>query len=72
MATVIDSSTLHETSTRRFDGRAVGVGLSNRIGGAAPMAGHGAERQDPPPGDPGRDRQGPNTFRAVPRTGASA
>ncbi len=34
METVIDSSTLRETSTRRFDGRVFYVGLSYRFGGA--------------------------------------
>ena len=34
METVINSSTLRETSTRRFDGRVFYVGLSYRFGGA--------------------------------------
>ena len=34
MGTVINSSTLRETSTRRFDGRVFYVGLSYRFGGA--------------------------------------
>ncbi|TFW13328.1 TonB-dependent receptor [Massilia arenosa] len=33
METVVDSATLRETSTRRFDGRVVYVGLSYRFGG---------------------------------------
>jgi outer membrane receptor protein involved in Fe transport len=35
METVINSSTLRETSTRRFDGRVFYVGLSYRFGGAS-------------------------------------
>jgi hypothetical protein len=35
METVINSATLRETSTRRFDGRVVYVGLSYRFGGTS-------------------------------------
>ncbi|MDQ2818797.1 MAG: TonB-dependent receptor [Pseudomonadota bacterium] len=38
MQTVVDSATLRETSTRRFDGRVFYVGLSYRLGGVATKA----------------------------------
>ncbi|MDB5962893.1 MAG: TonB-dependent receptor [Massilia sp.] len=62
--TVIDSATLRETSTRRFDGRLLYVGLSYRFGGPAgksPEDGgreRGAGRR-PGMGSPGRGPGGP-------------
>ncbi|MBV7534533.1 TonB-dependent receptor [Duganella sp. sic0402] len=56
METIINSSTLRETSTRRFDGRVVYIGLSYRFGGANAS---NANKQDegggwgPRPGGPG-------------------
>ncbi|WP_432377607.1 TonB-dependent receptor domain-containing protein [Duganella sp. P38] len=54
METIINSNTLRETSTRRFDGRVVYVGLSYRFGGA----GSGSDKHEeggwgPRPGGPG-------------------
>lgn len=59
METVINSATLRETSTRRFDGRVFYLGLSYRLGGAATAADtHNEPRFGPPqgpgPGGPGR------------------
>ncbi|MCU6501279.1 TonB-dependent receptor [Rugamonas sp. A1-17] len=59
METVIDSATLRETSTRRFDGRVFYLGLSYRLGGPASAAdNHNEQRFGPPqgpgPGGPGR------------------
>ena len=65
METVINSSTLRETSTRRFDGRVFYVGLSYRFGGASSAAKEGdhAPRFGPPggrgPGGPGGPGSGP-------------
>ncbi|MYM83428.1 TonB-dependent receptor [Duganella sp. FT50W] len=54
METIVDSNTLRETSTRRFDGRVVYLGLSYRFGGTASSA----DKRDeggwgPRPGGPG-------------------
>ena len=51
METVVDSSTLRETSTRRFDGRVVYVGLSYRFGGASSSS---EAKDDQPRFGPGR------------------
>src|SRR5471032_2953458 len=56
METVINSATLRETSTRRFDGRVFYLGLSYRLGGASTAAdSHNEPRFGPPqgPGGPG-------------------
>jgi outer membrane receptor protein involved in Fe transport len=59
MQTVIDSATLRETSTRRFDGRILYLGLSYRLGGPAgasdgePKFGPGQGRPGPGAGGPG-------------------
>ncbi|MGV7207235.1 TonB-dependent receptor domain-containing protein [Oxalobacteraceae bacterium A2-2] len=54
MQTVVDSATLRETSTRRFDGRVVYLGLSYRFGGpGGNQQEPGMERMGPPPGGPG-------------------
>ncbi|WP_426193948.1 TonB-dependent receptor domain-containing protein [Massilia sp. DWR3-1-1] len=58
METVIDSSTLRETSTRRFDGRLLYVGLSYRFGGPAPRSSEQGGHERGPgmgrgPGGPG-------------------
>ena len=61
MQTVVDSATLRETSTRRFDGRVFYVGLSYRLGGVAPKASddsnaprfRGRGEGGPPGGGPG-------------------
>jgi outer membrane receptor protein involved in Fe transport len=53
METVINSDTLRETSTRRFDGRVVYVGLSYRFGGAASKSEKNEEGWGPRPGGPG-------------------
>jgi len=57
METVVDSSTLRETSTRRFDGRVFYIGLSYRFGGNMTAA----ESKDEGPrfGPPGRGPGGP-------------
>ena len=55
METVVDSATLRETSTRRFDGRVFYVGLSYRFGGAASSS---SESNEPRFG-PGRGPGGP-------------
>ena len=58
METVINSASLRETSTRRFDGRMIYVGLSYRLGGAASAAKEGErEPRFGPPG--GRGPGGP-------------
>ena len=58
METVINSASLRETSTRRFDGRMIYVGLSYRIGGATSAAKEGQrEPRFGPPG--GRGPGGP-------------
>nr|WP_315256725.1 outer membrane beta-barrel family protein [uncultured Duganella sp.] len=54
MQTIVDSNTLRETSTRRFDGRVVYIGLSYRFGGASSSS----DKQEeggwgPRPGGPG-------------------
>ncbi|MYM90278.1 TonB-dependent receptor [Rugamonas sp. FT82W] len=59
METVINSATLRETSTRRFDGRVFYLGLSYRLGGPATAADNHSEPrfgppQGPGPGGPGR------------------
>ena len=51
--TVVDSSTLQETSVRRFDGRIFYVGLSYRFGGAASK-----QREDGEPRFRGRGGEG--------------
>lgn len=54
METIVDSNTLRETSTRRFDGRVVYIGLSYRFGGSS-----SSDKQEegsgwgPRPGGPG-------------------
>jgi outer membrane receptor protein involved in Fe transport len=54
METIINSSTLRETSTRRFDGRVVYVGLSYRFGGTASNSEkHEEGGWGPRPGGPG-------------------
>lgn len=60
METVINSNTLRETSTRRFDGRVLYVGLSYRFGGASaasesnePRFGPGRGPDSGGPGGPG-------------------
>ncbi len=61
METVINSATLRETSTRRFDGRVFYLGLSYRLGGAATAADtHNGPRFGPPPGPGGPGRGGPS------------
>ncbi|MEO5932818.1 MAG: TonB-dependent receptor [Duganella sp.] len=57
METVINSTTLRETSTRRFDGRVFYVGLSYRFGGAGGTGereggGYGGPRMGPGGGPP--------------------
>ena len=67
METVIDSATLRETSTRRFDGRMLYIGLSYRFGGAAPKTdgapkergGRQGDGQGQGPGPGGGQRQEP-------------
>ncbi|NGZ84805.1 outer membrane beta-barrel family protein [Duganella aceris] len=56
METVVNSSTLRETSTRRFDGRVLYVGLSYRFGGASSS---GESKDEPPRFGPGRGPGGP-------------
>lgn len=53
METVVDSATLRETSTRRFDGRLLYVGLSYRFGGPAGKASEEGGRQRGPGRGPG-------------------
>ncbi len=53
METVVNSATLQETSTRRFDGRVFYLGLSYRIGGPNKEAEHSEPRFGPPQGGPG-------------------
>jgi outer membrane receptor protein involved in Fe transport len=62
METVVDSATLRETSTRKFDGRVLYVGLQYRFGGATPKSTDDAngprfrargEGGGPPRGGPG-------------------
>ncbi|ELX08456.1 hypothetical protein Jab_2c05050 [Janthinobacterium sp. HH01] len=60
METVINSATLRETSTRRFDGRVFYVGLSYRLGGPATAPESNNEpRFGPPQGPGGPGRGGP-------------
>jgi outer membrane receptor for ferrienterochelin and colicin len=64
METVINSATLRETSTRRFDGRVVYVGLSYRFGGTTSSSdkeegGWGGPRPGGPGGPPGGGFSGP-------------
>jgi outer membrane receptor protein involved in Fe transport len=64
METVINSATLRETSTRRFDGRVVYVGLSYRFGGTSSSSdkeegGWGGPRPGGPGGPPGGGFGGP-------------
>ncbi|WP_229257605.1 outer membrane beta-barrel family protein [Duganella callida] len=61
METIIDSATLRETSTRRFDGRVFYVGLSYRFGGLTRNsdAGHEGWGGRPGPGGPGGPGMGP-------------
>ncbi|MEM8515861.1 TonB-dependent receptor [Janthinobacterium sp. CAN_S7] len=51
METIINSASLRETSTRRFDGRMLYVGLSYRLGGATSAAKEG--EREPRFGPPG-------------------
>lgn len=57
METVINSASLRETSTRRFDGRMIYVGLSYRLGGPSASRDGDSPRFGPPggrgPGGPG-------------------
>ncbi|MYN45672.1 TonB-dependent receptor [Pseudoduganella sp. FT93W] len=53
METVVDSATLRETSTRRFDGRVFYLGLSYRFGGPNKESEQHEPRMGPPPGGPG-------------------
>ncbi len=53
MQTVIDSAALRETSTRRFDGRIVYVGLSYRFGGPAGKSADDGPRERGPGRGPG-------------------
>lgn len=53
METVINSATLRETSTRRFDGRVFYVGLSYRFGGNVRNGEDGGEPRFGPPGQRG-------------------
>jgi outer membrane receptor protein involved in Fe transport len=61
METVVDSATLRETSTRKFDGRVFYIGLSYRLGGATGKASEdsngprfrGRGEGGPPGGGPG-------------------
>ena len=66
MQTIIDSETLRETSTRRFDGRVFYVGLSYRFGGTASNGEHREEGWGPRPGGPG----GPGPGAGGPPPGA--
>lgn len=66
MQTIIDSDTLRETSTRRFDGRVFYVGLSYRFGGTASSGEHREEGWGPRPGGPG----GPGPGAGGPPPGA--
>lgn len=60
METVINSASLRETSTRRFDGRMIYVGLSYRLGGATTVAKEGErEPRFGPPGGRGPGGPGP-------------
>ncbi|MET0321113.1 MAG: outer membrane beta-barrel family protein [Duganella sp.] len=59
METVINSTTLRETSTRRFDGRVFYVGLSYRFGGVNSNRNEGEGNFGPRPGGPG---PGPGGF----------
>jgi outer membrane receptor protein involved in Fe transport len=52
METVVNSATLQETSTRRFDGRVFYLGLSYRIGGPNKEAEPSEPRFGPPQGGP--------------------
>jgi outer membrane receptor protein involved in Fe transport len=53
METVVDSASLRETSTRRFDGRMIYVGLSYRLGGTASSSEGSQEPRFGPGGPPG-------------------
>ena len=53
METVVDSASLRETSTRRFDGRLLYVGLSYRFGGPAARPPEEGTRQRGPGRGPG-------------------
>lgn len=69
METVINSTTLRETSTRRFDGRVVYVGLSYRFGGVNSNRddSDGGFRGRPGgPGGPGGPGPGPGGFGGPP------
>jgi outer membrane receptor protein involved in Fe transport len=59
METIINSATLRETSTRRFDGRVFYVGLSYRLGGNARDADSGDGPRFGPPGPGGPGGPGP-------------
>jgi outer membrane receptor protein involved in Fe transport len=60
METVINSSTLRETSTRRFDGRVFYVGLSYRFGGTSSSPENQEQGWGPRgPGGPGGGQGGP-------------
>lgn len=68
METIINSSTLRETSTRRFDGRVFYLGLSYRFGGPSGRneneGGFGPRPGGPGPGGPGGP--GPGGFGGPP------
>ena len=67
METVINSATLRETSTRRFDGRVFYVGLSYRFGGSGTSNNENHEQGwGPRPGGPG----GPGPGAGGPPPGA--
>jgi outer membrane receptor protein involved in Fe transport len=53
METIVNSTTLRETSTRRFDGRVFYVGLSYRFGGVNSNRNEGEGGFGPRPGGPG-------------------
>ncbi|MDR7049062.1 outer membrane receptor protein involved in Fe transport [Duganella sp. 3397] len=53
METIVNSTTLRETSTRRFDGRVFYVGLSYRFGGVNSNRSEGEGGFRPRPGGPG-------------------
>lgn len=56
---IIDSATLQETSTRRYDSRVVYIGFSYRLGGATSSAGADGARRRGAPGGPGPGPGGP-------------
>ena len=68
METIVDSTTLRETSTRRFDGRVFYVGLSYRFGGvnSTRSEGEGEGGFRGRPGGPGPGGPGPGGFGGPP------